>query len=83
MKCPVCNKEIPTENHKAYRIDHVVEEEHITCSEHYQYDFEYGYAVERIGDISVATHYSDDFKTNQLKGKILNLALQLAKENNK
>lgn len=79
MKCPVCNNECDTRIIDTLDGRPVeVKNECISCF--YNHSYAYGYTSTSIGGVHVDRSYRDSNEVSELKGKIIDIAIQIAKE---
>lgn len=78
MKCPICNNEC--ELNVIDTLDGRPVEEDNECSDcRYIHSYAYGYVSESIGGVRVDKSYYDSKEVSELKGKIIEIAVQIEK----
>lgn len=82
MNCPVCGSKLTkhTKDHLDGSISILLEEERKCERCSYHYFFAYGYTKETVGRVSIEESYEDSQKVSELKRKIIDIAIQISKE---
>lgn len=80
MKCPICEHEFTKHIVDTHDGSFILEEEKECKDCSYHYFFAYGQTKTTVGRVSVEEGYNDSQKISELKRKIIDIAIQISKE---